>query len=140
MKSRTRLIPLVVIAAVLMSLIFIIPVFSATGAVKFIDSTDPSKDLTWARQGGNVGLQVTDSDLDVAVKRVLLPADYTTNTATAATTKGSSSVTLSTTTTMSATPSTTTTLIAKDDTVLIGNETVRKVVSASTTAGTIVLN
>ena len=123
-----------------MSLIYIIPVFSATGAVKFINPTDSSKDLTWARQAGQVGLQVTDSDLDVAVKRVLLPADYTTNAATAATTEGSSSVTLSATTTVSATPSSTTTLIAKDDTVLIGNETVRKVVSASTTAGTIVLN
>ncbi|MDP6455240.1 MAG: PKD domain-containing protein [SAR202 cluster bacterium] len=122
------------------SLLLVVGVFSAAGSVEFIDPTDSNKDLTWARQGGQVGLQVTDSDLNVAVKRVLLPVDMVDNAATATTIKGSSTVTLSATSTISPTATTNTSIIGPGDTVLIGGETVRKVVTASTSPSHIVLN
>jgi len=127
-----------------MSLIVIIPVFSATGSVKFLKPTDSSEVLTWARQGGQVGLEVTDGDLDVAVKRVLLPIDMTTNAASATTVKGSVTVSLNagSAANLSATATTTAAIISTGDTVLIGNETVRSVVSvfASSTDSTITVN
>lgn len=126
-----------------MSLVFILPVFSATGTVKFIDPTDSSKDLSWARQGGQVGLQITDGDLNVAVKRVLLPnlaSDMIINNATANVTSGSKIFTLSATTTALATATTTTSLISLNDTILIGSETVRKVSSINMTTGAVTVN
>ena len=139
MSRRLRiLLPLLI--GLMVSLTLVIAVFGATGTVKFIDPTDSSKDLNWARQGGQIGLQVTDSDLNVAVKRVLLPIDMTVNAATADTTKGSATVVLSPSTTISPTATTTAAVISPGDTVLIGNGTVRKVISASDTTGQIVLN
>jgi hypothetical protein len=48
-----------------MSLLLIVPVFSADGAVRFYDASDTSDDQEWARQGGPVYLEVKDSDLDM---------------------------------------------------------------------------
>ncbi|MDP6662789.1 MAG: hypothetical protein QF477_01850 [SAR202 cluster bacterium] len=149
MISRTRLVLIAVSAVTIASLLWLLPVFAVTGSVKFIDPTDSTKDLTWARQGGQVGLEVTDSDLNVAVKRVLLPVDMTTNAATAATTNGLATFTLSTTTTASATATTSLTTVATGDTVLIGintngvmlgTETVRRVLSINMTTGVVTLN
>ena len=68
MKSKRRFIPLAFLGAIIMSLLLIVPAFSATGAVRFYNTTDDDKgDLKWARQGGSVGLEVDDSDLDVDV-------------------------------------------------------------------------
>ena len=61
MKSRGKLLALVLFAASLVSLVFIIPVFSATGTVRFVDASDTSKDQTHARQGGMIVLEVKDS-------------------------------------------------------------------------------
>ena len=65
MKSKRRFIPLVFLGAIIMSLLLIVPVFSADGAVRFYNDSDTSKDQEWARQGGSVYLEVKDSDLDV---------------------------------------------------------------------------
>ncbi len=73
MKSKAKFLPLVLFAAVLVSLVFIIPVFSATGTVKIVDPADNDETIRWAKQGGTVTLEVDDPDLDVPVKRVLLP-------------------------------------------------------------------
>ena len=93
--------PATLLIGLMASLPLALAVFGATGTVKFIDSTDLSKELTWARQGGQVGLQVTDADLNIAVKRVLLPIDMTENAASSTIVKGSSIVTLNTSVTVS---------------------------------------
>ena len=68
MKSKRRFIPLVFLGAIILSLIVIVPAFSASGDVRFYSQSDTSKDQDWARQGGSVALEVKDSDLDVVVK------------------------------------------------------------------------
>ena len=68
MKSKRRFIPLVFLGAIILSLIVIVPAFSASGDVRFYSQSDTSKDQSWARQGGDVALEVKDSDLDVVVK------------------------------------------------------------------------
>ena len=100
MRRRLKIL-LPVLIGLMASLPLALAVFGATGTVKFIDPTDLSKELTWARQGGQVGLQVTDADLNIAVKRVLLPIDMTENAASSTIVKGSSIVTLNTSVTVS---------------------------------------
>jgi hypothetical protein len=139
-KSKAKFLPLVLFAAVLVSLVFIMPVFSATGTVRFVDPDDTTLSQAWARQGGNIQLEVTDSDLSVPVKHVLLPADMTDNAATAAVTAGSSLITMSSTSTALATATTTASLIALDDTILIGSETVRKVTAVNMATGVVTVN
>ncbi len=83
MNSKTRFIPLVIIGAILLSLLAIVPAFGAD-EVGFIDPGDINSDGTlsdstpdeqgWARQGGNIGLMLTDDGLDTPVKRVLIPS------------------------------------------------------------------
>ncbi len=140
MKSKARFIPLVAIAAIAMSLVFILPVFSATGAVEFIEYDDSSATLSWAAQGGQIGVEVTDSDLNVAIKRVLLPSDYTANAATVTIVAGAATATLSATTTASATASTTLATLALGDSVVIGSETLRSISSIAMTTGVITFN
>ena len=68
MKSKRRFIPLVFLGAIILSLLVIVPAFSATGTVRFYvpdDSNMPtSDDQDWGRQGGTAYLEVEDSDLD----------------------------------------------------------------------------
>ena len=81
MKNKTRFIPLVIIGAILLSLLAIVPAFGAD-EVGFIDPGDinPSGTLSdstpddqgWARQGGRIGLMLSDDGLDTPVKRVLI--------------------------------------------------------------------
>ena len=83
MNSKTRFIPLVIIGAILLSLLAIVPAFGAD-EVGFIDPDDinPNGTLSdstpddqgWARQGGNIGLMLSDDGLDVPIKRVLIPS------------------------------------------------------------------
>ena len=83
--NKKRYIPLVVIGALILSLIAVLPTFGA-GEVSFIDPndigadnngslTDPTPDTQeYGRQGGEVGLFIEDSSLNVPVRRVLLPS------------------------------------------------------------------
>lgn len=68
MKSKRRFIPLVFLGAIVMSLLLVIPAFSATGEVRFYDQDDADDPQEWARQGGQVALEVEDSDLNVVIK------------------------------------------------------------------------
>ena len=74
MKNKTRFIPLVIIGAILLSLLAVIPAFSAQGNTAFIDPNDTDETLDWTRQGGTFMVEVDDDDLDVPVKHVLFPA------------------------------------------------------------------
>ena len=64
MKSKRRFIPLVFLGAIILSLLVIVPAFSATGTVRFYDVGDTDEDQEWGRQGGTAYLEVEDSDLD----------------------------------------------------------------------------
>ena len=84
MNGKKRYIPIVALGALLLSLLAILPV-AAAGEVDFIVPgdinennsgalTDTTPDTQeWARQGGQIGILIDDSDLNVTVKRVLLP-------------------------------------------------------------------
>lgn len=84
MNGKKRYIPIVALGALLLTLLAILPV-AAAGEVNFIDPgdindnnsgalTDTTPDeQEWSRQGGQVGILVDDSDLNAAVKRVLIP-------------------------------------------------------------------
>ena len=65
MKSKRRFIPLVFLGAIILSLLVIVPAFSATGVVRFYDMEDADEDQEWARQGGMAYIEVDDEDLDV---------------------------------------------------------------------------
>ena len=83
MNSKVRYIPLVIIGAILLSLLAIVPAFGAD-EVGFIDPGDINDNGTlsdstpddqgWARQGGRIGLMLSDDGLDTPVKRVLIPS------------------------------------------------------------------
>ena len=132
MKNKTRFIPLVIIGAILLSLLAIVPAFGAD-EVGFIDPGDirdsdgtlsdsTPDDQEWARQGGRIGLMLSDDGLDTPVKRVLIPsidADM----------KGRGDVDAHMDTISNASVSD----ISGDDYVLIGMNTVRKVESVVTT-------
>ena len=127
MNSKTRYIPLVIIGAILMSLLAIVPAFSAD-EVGFIDPGDINADGTlsdstpddqeWARQGGNIGLKLDDDGLDTPIKRVLIPSID-------ATVIGTGDVNAHTADITDASVSG----LEADDYVLIGDNTVRKVES-----------
>ena len=133
MKNKTRFIPLVIIGAILLSLLAIVPAFGAD-EVGFIDPGDinPSGTLSdstpddqgWARQGGRIGLMLSDDGLDTPVKRVLIPSID-------ATMSGDGDVDAHMDTISNASVSG----IAGDDYILIGMNTVRKVESVTTTDG-----
>ena len=62
----------------MLSLIAIIPAFSAAGTVRFYDAGDASEDQTYAKAGGTVQVEVDDPDLNVPVKYVILPNEVDT--------------------------------------------------------------
>ncbi len=68
MKSGKRFIPPALLGILLISLIAVSPALSDAGAVRFYDPSSPSDDQVWARQGGQIGLEVSDSDLDAIAK------------------------------------------------------------------------
>ena len=83
-NGKKRYIPIVALGALLLTLLAILPV-AAAGEVSFVDpgdihndndgaltDTDPDEQ-EWSRQGGQVGVFVDDSDLNFAVRRVLIP-------------------------------------------------------------------
>ena len=131
MNSKVRYIPLVIIGAILLSLLAIVPAFGAD-EVGFIDPGDINDNGTlsdstpddqgWARQGGRIGLMLSDDGLDTPVKRVLIPSID-------ATMSGSGDVDAHMDTISDASVSG----VSGDDYILIGMNTVRKVESVVTT-------
>lgn len=63
MKGGKRFISLALLVALILSLTAVLPAFSDTGALRFYDPSDADEDQTWARQGGQIGLELTDPDL-----------------------------------------------------------------------------
>ena len=134
MKNKTRFIPLVIIGAILLSLLAIVPAFGAD-EVGFIDPNDISDsdgtlsdstpdDQEWARQGGNIGLMLTDDGLDTPVKRVLISSIDAAMRGTGDVNAHMDSIT--DVTLMNGG-------VSGDDYILIGMNTVRKVESVTTT-------
>ena len=86
MNKKKAFIPIVAIGALILSLLVVFPAFGA-GTASFINpanimidddgvvTDDETKRAaqTFGRQGGNIGLFVEDSGLDVPVRRVLIP-------------------------------------------------------------------
>ena len=77
MNSKARFIPLIVLGAIVLSLIAIIPVLSATGQLQFGHGDADVQE--WAMQGGEVELQVEDSDLDQPSSTSCCPASISTS-------------------------------------------------------------
>ena len=133
MNSKTRFIPLVIIGAILLSLLAIVPAFGAD-EVGFIDPGDINADGTlsdstpddqdWARQGGRIGLMLSDDGLDTPVRRVLIPSID-------ARMAGRGDVNAHSDTITNASVSG----LSGDDYILIGGNTVRQVDSVTTTDG-----
>jgi hypothetical protein len=127
-KSKIRYIPLVVLGTVILSLMAIIPAFSATGEIEFYIYNDTDEEQTWTKQGGLVGIRLDDPDLDVAEKRVIIPgsdADIEDST-TPGTNDGE--VTFESGATMVSTTNTDLgMLVAEGDTILVAGFTVREV-------------
>ena len=73
MKGYWRLIPLLLLGMFLASLASTSPALSDSGTVRFYTPSDPDDDQEWVSREGQVGLEVADSDLDVAVKFVNTP-------------------------------------------------------------------
>ena len=63
MKGGKRFISLALLVALILSLTAVLPAFSDTGTLRFYDPSDADEDQTWARQGGQIGLELTDPDL-----------------------------------------------------------------------------
>ena len=122
-----------IIGAILLSLLAVVPAFSAD-EVGFIDPGDINTDGTlsdstpdeqeWGRQGGRIGLMLSDDGLDTPVKRVLIASID-------ATMVGTGDVDAHTDTISNASVSG----LSGDDYVLIGMNTVRQVESVNTTDG-----
>ena len=75
MNDKRRFIPILLLAAVALSILVAVPAASDTGALRFFYWHDSDEDQQWARQGGLVGLEVVDGDLDGIVKRVNVPGE-----------------------------------------------------------------
>ena len=73
MKIYLRFIPLLLLGMFLVSLAAASTALSVSGTVRFISPSDPDDEQEWASQGGQVGLEVVDPDLDVEVKLVNTP-------------------------------------------------------------------
>ena len=138
MRNKTRLIPGVIVGAILLSLLAIVPAFGVD-EVGFIDPGDINDDGTlsdstpddqeWARQGGRIGLMLSADELDTPVKRVLIPSIDATMVGT-----GDVNAHMATISNVRASG------LSADDHVLIGMNTVRKVESVTTTDGDTTIN
>ena len=73
MEGYKRFISLALLGIIIVSLAAASPALSTSGTVRFFNPSSPSDDQEWTNRGGQVGLEVADSDLDVAVKLVNTP-------------------------------------------------------------------
>ena len=121
-----------IVGAILLSLLAIVPAFGAD-EVGFIDPNDINDsdgtlsdstpdDQEWARQGGRIGLMLSDDGLNTAVKRVLIPSMDARSVGTGDV--KAHKATISSTAAVQG--------LSADDYVLIGMNTVRKVNSITT--------
>ena len=133
MKNKTRFIPLVIIGAILLSLLAVIPAFSAQGDTAFIDPDDTDEALDWTRQGGTFMVEVDDDDLDVPIKYVLYP-DSAVGSTDLRDLSGSVSI-VANSTMVTGDASANFSGVTDDDTILVAGQTVREVVSVTAASG-----
>jgi len=82
-KSKQRLAILFGAVVALLTLLAVVPVFGATGTLRFPDSSDTTTVVSWARQGSydnqsQVMIEVADSDLDTgAAQSITVTLDGT---------------------------------------------------------------
>ena len=138
MNGKKRYIPIIALGALLLSLLAILPV-AAAGEVSFIvpgdidgENTGALTDATpdtqeWARQGGQVGILVDDSDLNSSVKRVLLPFIDTEMVGSAEIKRNSNVFTIEAGNRVDLDPGTGVATVDRNDLILVGYETLRKV-------------
>jgi hypothetical protein len=70
-KSKQRLAILFGAIVALMTILAVVPVFGATATLRFPDASDTTAAVSWARQGGNVMIEVTDADLDTGTSKTI---------------------------------------------------------------------
>ena len=73
MIGYCRFIPLLLLGMFVAFLSTTSPALSDSGTLRFYTPSSPDDDQEWVRQGGQIGLEVADSDLEVAIKLVNTP-------------------------------------------------------------------
>ena len=99
MKSKQRLAILFGAVVALLTLLYVVPMFGATGTIRFPSTATSTTDLSWVRQDGSLILEVTDSDLNTSVSneiRILFNETCPVGTQFNLSTQGSSSSTMAT--------------------------------------------
>ena len=71
MKSKQRLAILFGAVVALLTLLYVVPMFGATGTIRFPTTATSTTDLSWVRQDGSLILEVSDSDLNTSVSNRL---------------------------------------------------------------------
>ena len=138
MNGKKRYIPIVALGALLLSLLAILPV-AAAGEVSFIVpgdindnnngalTDDTPDEQEWARQGGQLGILIDDSDLNSTVKRVLIPGIDTVDVGQARVNRNSNVVTIPNAQVIDLDSGTTgVQTVGRNDLIMIGRETLRK--------------
>jgi len=70
-KSKQRLAILFGAVVALLTLLYVVPMFGATGTIRFPATATSTTDLSWVRQDGSLILEVTDADLNTSVSNEL---------------------------------------------------------------------
>jgi len=70
-KSKQRLAILFGAVVALLTLLYVVPMFGATGTIRFPSTATSATDLSWVRQDGSLILEVSDSDLNTSVSNEL---------------------------------------------------------------------
>lgn len=99
MKSKQRLAILFGAVVALLTLLYVVPMFGATGTIRFPSTATSTTDLSWVRQDGSLILEVTDADLNTSVSneiRILFNQTCPVGTQFNLSTGGSSSSTMAT--------------------------------------------
>ena len=71
MKSKQRLAILFGAVVALLTLLYVVPMFGATGTIRFPTTATATTDLSWVRQDGSLILEVSDTDLNTSVTNQL---------------------------------------------------------------------
>ena len=71
MKSKQRLAILFGAVVALLTLLYVVPMFGATGTIRFPSTATSTTDLSWVRQDGSLILEVSDTDLNTSVSNEL---------------------------------------------------------------------
>jgi hypothetical protein len=98
-KSKQRLAILFGAVVALLTLLYVVPMFGATGTIRFPSTATSTTDLSWVRQDGSLILEVTDADLNTSVSneiRILFNQTCPVGTQFNLSTGGSSSSTMAT--------------------------------------------